>query len=89
MNISNPRHPGHPSVRRPRRAAALIAGALALAAGAATGAPASAASASTFLQKSGSTLRVESQSPAQQGGVRVWLSSRGPITFTQIITESK
>ncbi len=65
MNISRSRHPGYPSVRRPRRTAALIAGALALAtvaAGAATGAPASAASARTSSQNSsGSTLRVESQ----------------------------
>ena len=65
MNISNPRHPGYPSVRGPRRAVALIASALVLAtmtAGGAIGAPASAAMASTSSQKSsGSTLRVESQ----------------------------
>ena len=65
MNISSPRNPGCPSVRRPRHAAALIASALVLAtvaAGAATGSAAPAAAASASLQKSsGSTLRVESQ----------------------------
>jgi peptide/nickel transport system substrate-binding protein len=65
MNISRPRHPGHPSVSRPGspwRATTLVAGALALAtmaAGAAAGSATPAAAAASSRHSSSSTLRVE------------------------------